>query len=248
MDSDRDIQPFLPFSDLHIGAPTADLKLGQQYLDWALQEGAFVLGLGDICENSNKGSVGSGNYEQTMPPQDQQDMAVEMLRPVAEAGLLIGLIIGNHEWRSMNDGGLDITKNIADILRVPYLGYSIYVNLRIKTQRYTLFGTHGSGGSATLPGKINAIKKLTPTRHGVDIFTMGHVHDKWHGTDVIEQFNPTRKVVESVERHMLLTGAYLKYADSYGEMKGYSPSKQGSVRTYFHGDRKKITFDLSNDF
>lgn len=226
----------LPLGDVHIGAPTCDFEKAKGMVDWALKENAWVIGMGDICETATRYSVGAGVYEQGIPPQAQQDMAVELLRPLAEKGLLLGMVVGNHEWRTANESGVDITKNICDILRVPYLGYSIFLDLQVGRTKYSLFATHGAGGSITLTGKINAITKLAQHREA-DIFLMGHVHELWTGSDVKLKINRKNKVVEEKKRYYVLTGAYLKYQNSYGELKSFPPSKTGSPRIRLEGDR-----------
>lgn len=243
----QDAQDFLPLSDVHFGSPTQDYDKAIAFRDRALERGALVLCLGDMMENATRYSVGSGVYEQLIPPQQQQDMTVEYLRPLKEAGLLIGMVIGNHEWRSANEVGVDLTKNVCDILDVPYLGFSIYVDIVMRNEIYQVFGTHGAGGGSTLTGKSNAIQKLGQHRHGVDIFTMGHVHELWHGSDVIERYNRLRKTVEERKRHYVLTGAYLKYKDSYGEMKSYPPSKTGTAWIKLYGDSYHVKVDTSGE-
>lgn len=233
---DGEFKHLLPLSDGHIGAPTCDYQKLQSTVQWALDNDAWVLLLGDLVENANRGSVGSGNYEQTLSPQEQQDFAVELLRPLAERGLILGAVIGNHEWRTANDSGINITKNICDILGVKYLGFSIFVHATVGKQKYIIFGLHGASGGTSLTGKINAVQKLAHHRDA-DIFLMGHVHDIWVGSDKIMKVDTKSKTVKEHKRHYVLTGAYLDYQGSYGEMKAYPPSKTGTPKIRLDGTR-----------
>lgn len=229
-------QYLLPLSDVHLGAPTCDYKKAIGMRDWAIENDAWVLCLGDIVENATRSSPGSGIFEQTLSPQEQQDLAVDFLRPLTKKGLVLGMVVGNHEWRSANESGVNITKNICDILSIPYLGHSIFLNAKVGKINYTIFGIHGAGGSVTTTGKIGAITKLSQHREA-DIFLMGHVHEIWIGSDVVLRLNRKRKMIEERKRYYVLTGAYLKYKGSYGEMKGYAPSKTGTPRIRLDGTR-----------
>jgi len=234
--AERKHKHLLPLSDVHIGAPTCDYAKAKRTVQWALDNDAWVMLLGDIVENATRNSVGSGNYEQIMSPQEQQDKAVELLRPLADRGLILGAVIGNHEWRTANESGINITKNICDILGIRYLGFSIFAYLTVGKINYKIFAMHGASGGTTLTGKINAVQRLAHHRDA-DIFLMAHVHDLWVGSDRVLKIDSRNKTVKEHKRYYVLTGAYLNYQGSYGEMKGFAPAKTGTPKIRLDGTR-----------
>ena len=95
-----------------------------------------------------------------------------------------------------------------------------------------------SSGTA-ITGSINAIKKLANNREA-DLFLMGHLHRKLHIKDSVSYLNRRNKQIEERDRHFVLTGAYLDYADSYGEMKGYEALEVGTPLIRLYKDEHKI--------
>ena len=241
--AEGDKKYLLPFSDLHIGARNCNLQKAKDYLTWAIKNDAWVVCMGDMIENGTRNSVGSGVYDQTMNPQEQQNAVEELLQPVAEKGLLLGMLQGNHEERTMKDSGIDITQNLCKILKVPYLGYSIFLYLRVGKITYTIYATHGGSTSTTLGGKVQSIYRLSQHIEA-DLYLQGHVHDMWTGADVVRYVDRTTKTATEKKRYYAITGSYLGYQDGYGEMKGYPPVKLGSPRVRLNGERHDVHISI----
>lgn len=87
--------PLLFFGDLHWGSPQCQIKQATAMLDWALREKVPTLLMGDLMEISLRDSVGHGVYQQKLNPQEQVEEMIELLTPLANAGLIIGLHEGN---------------------------------------------------------------------------------------------------------------------------------------------------------
>jgi len=72
---------------------------------------------------------------------------------------------------------------------------------------------------------------------------MGHVHELFDTT------LPKREVVkggfEDIFRHYILTGAYLKWDESYAEQNGYRMVKMGSPLLILDNKQKNSTVDLT---
>jgi len=229
----------LPFGDVHIGAPGCNLKKAKDYIQWAIDNDAWILGMGDLIENASRHSVGNGVNEQTLRNDEQIDAAIELLKPVAKKGLLLGLLHGNHEWRADKEVDINPTKYIARVLGVPFLGYTIFLYLRVGKITYTVYALHGASSSTKPAGKVGALFDLS---RGVnaDLYLMGHVHDLFTGADVVRYVDMASKTAKEKKRYYALTGSYLEYFDGYGEMKGYTMVKLGSPRVRLDGTK----FDL----
>jgi len=145
------------FGDLHLGYPTCNLKKAKATLDYALEKKAHVLVMGDMMESGLTSSVGNSVYRQTLNPQKQMEAVIELLTPLAKAGLIIGYHEGNHEVRITNATGIDISKIIARILGVPYLGYACWSILSVNGTRYTMYSQHGVSGARFKHTKLKAI-------------------------------------------------------------------------------------------
>jgi predicted phosphodiesterase len=224
----------LPFGDIHIGHANSDLDLMQGYLDWAKEKDAWILLMGDLIENNNKRSVGAGVYEQTMNPDDQVDEVISMLLPYKDQ--IVGCLTGNHEERLFKDSGLDPSRLIAKVLGCPYLRYAGFLRAYVNGIPYTIYATHGGSGASTTSGKINAVQKLALIADA-DVYLMGHVHDVGDFPRSQKVYDKKSKTIIDRRQHFVLTGNYLTYNDSYGEMKNYIPPKLGAPRIRLDGER-----------
>lgn len=235
--ADRAKKFLLPLGDIHWGHPNCDQDKVRGYLEWAKREDAWILLMGDLIENNNKGSVGAGVYEQTMPPDDQIDEILELLGPHTDR--IVGLLTGNHEERSFKDNGIDPSKYMARVLGVPYLRYAGFLRTVVGRHTYITYATHGGSGSATVAGKLNAVKKLSGVAQA-DVYLMGHMHDLIESTSTVRTVDSRNRTVRDARQHFVVTGSFLGYEDSYSEMKNYSPPKLGAPRVRFDGVEKAV--------
>ncbi len=168
----KDYAEVVFFGDTHYGAKCCEVEKAQAMLDYCLKNKVYVLGMGDIMECGTKGSVGGGVYEQTMSPQDQFDTVTEIMRPLADAGLLLGLLRGNHEQRISNDGSIDLIKMMCGILRVPFLHGACWNLFKVGKQNYTCYAIHGNGGARFAHTKLAKVARLGDFFHA-DIVAHG---------------------------------------------------------------------------
>lgn len=83
------------FGDLHSGHPTCLWDKAKAMLDYCLAKNYYVIGMGDLLECGITGSIGDSVYTQNLNPQGQMEAVIELLKPLADAGLLLGLHSGN---------------------------------------------------------------------------------------------------------------------------------------------------------
>jgi len=158
--------------DIHYGHPGCDIERAQRMVDYCLKKHIYVLGMGDYIEAGLRNSVGDSVYMQKLNPQKQMDFMIDMLKPLADAGLLIGLIIGNHEGRILKETSVNITSLMARMLGVPYLGYACWNLIYVGKQSYTVYSLHGSSGSRYVYTKLKALVDIAHN-FDADILAMG---------------------------------------------------------------------------
>lgn len=233
----------VPMGDAHIGSRFYDRDLHREITEWCLDHDAYVICMGDLVETATKDSVGAGLFEQDKILQDQVEEAVALYRPLAEKGLLIGMHPGNHEFRVYKHSGMNITKMMAQMLGTKYLGWGKLHQLRVGSQNYTMYTTHGSSGATMPHTKIKACLKLADMVDA-DIYAQGHVHQLSHHVKNFYRANLRNKTVDEAQKHFLLTGAFLTHWGSYGHMKAYEPLRKGAPKIKLGGDKHQIRVSL----
>jgi len=195
--------------------------------------------MGDLIDCGLKSSVGASMYQQDINPQKQMDEMIELLRPLAEAGLIIGLHKGNHEARVEKDTGIDISKVMCNILNIKYLGSACWTLLRVGKQNYKLYTMHGSTGSRFIYTKLKAITDISHN-FSADVIAMGHVHEKGDAIQEVQFLDLRTKTIQVKKKYLVLTGHFLDYDNSYAQDKGYPIGKKGSVNAKFYADHFDI--------
>ena len=160
------------FGDAHHGHPGCDIERAQGNIDYCVKKHIYVLGMGDYVEAGLRTSIGDSVYMQTLNPQEQMYFMLDMLKPLADAGLLIGLHIGNHEGRILKATSVNIASLMARMLNVPYLGYACWNLVYVGNQSYTIYSLHGSSGSRYVYTKLKALVDIAHN-FDADILAMG---------------------------------------------------------------------------
>lgn len=237
------IAELLFFGDLHYGHLGCDIKKAKGFLDWALKNKVYVIGMGDYIEAGLTNSIGDSVYQQELNPQKQMEYIIELFKPLADAGLLIGLHEGNHEDRILKTTSINITKIVCKMLNVPYLGYSCWSLLKVGNQNYTLYSTHGCSGSKYKHTKIKAIMDILAWIKA-DIVAMGHVHSIAGEPVMMQQIDLRSRTVKEDKCYAVLTGSYLKWNDTYAQNHNYPPTKLGSPKAKLNGKKRDVHFTL----
>ena len=226
--------------DVHHGSKYSDTEAFIKTLNKIkADKNIKVILMGDLIENASALSVGSGVYEQTMNPAEQVKEICAVLMPIKKQ--ILYMHRGNHEERSFRFSGFDIGQSIADSLGVPYVKNMCLTDIDSGKQTYRIYTWHGYGSSQTSAGRIRILQKQAEV-FSADALFMGHVHELYSTT------LPKREIVngkfQDVFNHYVLTGAYLKWDESYAEQHGYRMVKMGCPLATFDNKSKSINIDL----
>lgn len=247
---DKDSEPLdgpitiIPISDAHLGSLMCNKKKILETIELILNnDNVYTILMGDQLETATKQSVGLGVYEEEMNLEEQIATAYAYLKPLADAGKILGALTGNHEMRVAYTTSLNPTKLLAQQLGIPYLGYQAYISLRVGTQVYSIFAHHGTGGGSTPAGKLNAVRKLNRVAMA-DVYLSGHTHARLYDYDVIMNINHTTGEIEPIKRHYATCGSFLEYWGGYAEMKLLPPTSTGVVAISFDPEEKNVEVKL----
>jgi len=171
---------------------------------------------------------------------EQLEALEEILKPLAEAGKILGIGPGNHEERVANMIGINPMQILAKSLGVPYFGYQGYFRIIVSNIRYNCAFFHGAGGGATTGSKANTSEKINKVVPNADLYFSGHTHGKQSHSDITFMFDEESAELVPHKRTYVVGGSFVEYWDAYPEMKGLAPSSTGLVRCELRPDYKDI--------
>ena len=230
----------VPISDVHFGSALFSLKNWKKTMEMVKRTpNMFVLLNGDLCDIAIVGSK-SDVYSQIASPGDQRDWMIEQLTPIRDR--ILGMVSGNHENRIYNSTGLDISKDIAKALHVPYRPEGLITKISFGSGNkgmpnapfvYWCYQTHGYGGARTTAAKAVKVERTSTYIHA-DFYVMSHDHvANAAPVNYMMPNNNTARVKQDTgfeqgtvvcHRKMLIkSNSYLKWG-GYGEAGGYSPN------------------------
>ncbi len=234
----------VPLSDVHYGAKAHSTKRFREYLKWIeATDDAYAFLNGDIIENAIDGSIGGAVYESTLTPREQlygsdekkEPGMIELLRPIAHK--ILWAQPGNHEWRTWKKANLDPLEIVCRELGIPYFSEPIYADVLAWGRRFTFYCHHGTTGSGTKGGKMNAASRPAEFQESVDFVIMGHVHDSMANAvtriirrrDYDDKGNLVGFRLEERPQYVVVCPSFYGYFESYGSRAGYAPGSWGSV-------------------
>jgi len=189
--------------------------------------------------------------------ESQRNWTVDLFKPLVEEGKLLCLGTGNHEEDIHMKHDNDIARNVCKDLNVPYAGYAYFlvVNFeRAKTtaHQFIFHCWHGAGSAQTEGARLMRLMRLVNDVQA-DIYFMGHLHD-------IMIHTPNRLTcsrlgrVKSRQLIAAITGSWLKtypqpkgeeqLNPTYGEKKGYKPSRIGCPIVHIEPDENEVTIEV----
>ena len=232
----------LPFSDLHKGNPLCSEKHFLRDLSLLEKPNYYAVFNGDMIEAIIRSSVGD-IYTQKNTPQAQAEWVTKKLKPYKKK--ILGMTMGNHEYRIYRDTSIDLCRIMAKDLGIPYRteGLMLKVSFGDNNNRtegkpyvYWVYLTHGYGGARTKSAKAVKVERTGNWIHA-DVYIMSHDHVVNVAPDVYllpdprtkaekdKDGNETGFTIGSVKAHrkmLVKSNAYLKYG-GYGEMGGFPP-------------------------
>ena len=256
----------VPVSDVHYGNPLFSKKHFLETLRLIKETpNCYTFLNGDLCESvirTSKGEI----FKQVGTPQDQRDWIIEKFYPLRKK--VLGMTMGNHEARIYNDVGIDMCKDIAKALGVPYRASGMLVKTSFGSgneghegQPHTYWGyfTHGYGGARTKSAKAVKAERIATWLHA-DYYVMSHDHVVNVAPDVYlipdprtraekdSGGNPTGFTVGRVTAHrkmLIKTNSYVKWG-GYAEMGGFPPSDLAApvIRLEGNGKKKNVKVEV----
>lgn len=241
--NDRGYASLIAFGDSHWGHPQSDVERSQRMLEYCLEHEIYLICMGDLMESGLTTSVGDSVYQQKLNPQEQMEFTIEQLEPLANRGLILGYLMGNHELRIRKRTGVDISKAICRILKVPYLNYACWNLFYVGKQSYSIYAWHGASAARYSHTRLKAVTDIT--RYiSADCILMAHTHSLMEDSCLVQVVNRTKKKVVEKKVHVILTGSYLTWDLSYAQEKGYSIPKLGSPKIKLFADKRDIHISI----
>lgn len=241
------------FADLHIGDKHCDIGQIKQNIEYVrTTPNCYAILNGDILNNATKTSV-SDSYAELLSPMEQLAMFVDLFDCIKDKILV--MTQGNHENRTYNKEGVDLTQVVAQQLGIldRYSKTGAVLFLKVGEHKlpscskrvpivYSFYIIHGSGGGRKEGAKAIRLADMASIID-VDCYIHSHTHlpmvlrEGFYRTDI------SNGVVKFVDKLFVNTSAQLHYG-GYGEAFEFKPSSTSCPVLYLSGTRKFITANL----
>ena len=243
-------------SDLHLEDKNCDMRTATSRVD-AIKADPRALAVlnGDLLNNATKGSV-SDIYSETLSPMKAIDRVVALLFPIREQ--VIGADIGNHEWRTYKQDGIDIMRLVCRELGCEQVyspeGVLIFLRMGCKPRHecpnnrtdapwtYTIYATHGTGGGRKEGAKAVRLADLAAIVDA-DIYIHSHTHLPMVMKEAFFRTDIQNQKVRCVEKLFVNDASSTTYG-GYSQTFGFKPSSQSSPVIHLRGDEKGMTATL----
>lgn len=233
----------LAVGDLHIGSEGSYYKQALNVVE-KHQESKIIF-MGDLIDNAIVDSLGDV-YSQQENPQG----ALYIVRSIFQTyrDRILGVISGNHEYRTWKKVGIDPIKLVADAENIPYSQDLLVIDVSLKVEgkgrgtrqrtNYVIACHHGSAGGVFPEKAIRQHRYLTDMFSGADVYVTGHVHvPNIHKTAVFEYDAHNKKIYKRNVHHVTIP-AWTQ--ETYGIRKIYPPSADAIVEFELHAGREKF--------
>jgi transposase len=220
----------IPIYDVHYGHAACKYTKFKNYVNWIADNDNVLTFLGgDIMENALDDGRGM-TYSQSIPPDQQIEQMCELLAPIAHK--ILFSLPGNHCYRTEKRSGIDPAMIVAKNLKVPYFNGPVYCSILGMGNKWRMYAAHGTGGSQTKGGKLNAGGKARRFTDFINWYSTGHCHDPI--------INPETCIVEDVANCCLkfatewtvIAPSFLHWEQTYAyKAEMAPPGKGGAVLT-----------------
>lgn len=227
-------------------------KIHERIEEVKAKENAFVILNGDICNNATKTSV-SDSYAEEIPPMEQLERFVSLFEPIKDK--ILAVTSGNHENRTYNKEGIDITavacKELGIADKYSKTGALVFVkfgkgrkgsNNRLSKQLYTIYCTHGSGGGRKEGAKAIRLADMANIVDA-DVFVHSHTHLPMVMKQGFYRVDRLNGAVIKVDKMFVNTSAMLNYG-GYGEAFEFKPSSKDCPVIYLYSKQRRMEAKL----
>ena len=231
-----------PMADLHIGDPQSDYKSILERIEYIRKTpNAYCILDGDLMDTAIASSIGD-TYSANLQPMEQLKQCVKIFEPIKDK--ILAVLPGNHENRVYKSDGIDLTEIMCSQLGIPekYSPTTALLFIRFgrqathghnRTQFYTAYVTHGSGGGRREGGKVNRLADLASIVDA-DIYIHAHTHLPLIFKESFFRVSGSNSSVALVDKLFVNTAASLNYG-GYGDRMGYKPASKKSPVIYLDG-------------
>lgn len=241
------------FADLHIGDVHCDIeKIHERIEEIKEKDNAFVILNGDICNNATKTSV-SDSYAEEIPPMEQLERFVSLFEPIKDK--ILAITSGNHENRTYNKEGIDITavacKQLGIGDKYAKTGALVFVKFgkgkdhgreKISKQLYSIYCTHGSGGGRKEGAKAIRLADMANIVDA-DCYIHSHTHLPMVMKQAFYRVDRLNCSVKKVDKLFVNTSAMLDYG-GYGEAFEFKPSSKDCPIIYLYSKQRRMEAKL----
>lgn len=238
----------IPIGDIHVGHVQHDGAQFRNTCDYVkAKPNRYWIYMGDGAENVTPDKGGDFLVDQTAKPTKQFLGLQRAFQPIAHRCL--GMVTGNHEWRTMRAAMLDPAEMLAHALGIgdKYVHHGGMFPLILGDQLYKVAFYHGFKHSKA--NKFIEFDDRLLIHTAADLILMGHTHflgyEELITLDIktdIPKKDP--RFGKEIARRIYYgrTGCYLRYAD-YARRVAYRPGRIGSLVITLHAKERRITID-----
>lgn len=251
LSEDLDMIELHTFADLHIGDKFCNEKIIKERIQ-KVKDNRHIYAIlnGDIINNATKTSV-SDCYAEMLSPAQQMTRFVELFALIKDKILCI--TSGNHENRTYNKEGIDITRLCARELgledRYSKTGMVVFLrfgkqskNVHERKVRYVIYCNHGTGGGRKEGAKAIRLADMASIIDA-DIYIHSHTHLPMVIKEGFFRADPCNSTVSKVDKLFVNTSSALEYG-GYGEAYEFKPSSTDTPVIYLSGKRKRFSSEL----
>ena len=243
--TDSDFYNCVCAGDTHIGPPECAYEEWHNLCQWTAQQpNTGMIFHGDGANVNTTGGPASPAVDK-LPYDEQIDLLIYTLGPIADADSLHLLLAGNHEKRIRRSSGVDECpiRRVAKELDVPYGNYEQFVRWRINsgsaTEIYTGYHHHGRGSARTEGGVLNNLIKMAKINRA-DYLAAGHSHRLFAHMLTWREVARDGEVIAR-KAPVLNTGSYQRtQGETYSTEKAYAPALIGAASIHLYGSKHSV--------
>lgn len=243
---------FAVLCDWHWGSPTCCYDGIREFIRHIKKNKIPWVSLGDLLENSLVVYSAGSPYDQDMRPSLQEKEVYLLLKDIKD--LCLGMINGNHEFRSKKAVDISITANLANRLGIAdryfndvWAGIFRYEKAKKSHLIWRVWGTHGSGGGWTIGGKLNSAIKAERICSNADLYLSAHSHSDVNSSCLKYELNVNKQnqtpEIKLNRSFFQVCGAGLNYFSSYAVPKLMPPAVREQLIISLKFKRKQLKIE-----